>query len=225
MGLPFAVPEPRHSELLPINDEDWGNGKATPSQALYAESFSSVATLGFFARTCQAAHMLGKIIQHREATMKNSHPASDILQEARNLHRALSSLHLSLEGPINNNSRSSLNPSTLPALAICASAQNLLYTTYGCLDFPCFMSRKRSGLETEMQSFCMDGHKVVISTVSSLALVESDCPFMATCFYATAFATSWFIREDHEPEMQNALQSMIDGLNRLSTRWAISGQS
>lgn len=66
-SLPFATPEPGLDELLPVNDDDWDNGQIVPSEALYTTAFSSITNVGLFARLCQAAHMLSKVIQHKRA--------------------------------------------------------------------------------------------------------------------------------------------------------------
>ncbi|PCD33486.1 hypothetical protein AU210_009711 [Fusarium oxysporum f. sp. radicis-cucumerinum] len=156
-GLPFAAPEPCPDELLPVNDEDWVLGKTVPSEPLYTACFSSITTLGSFARTCQAAHMLGKVITHKHLKTKSSHDILHVVQEAQSLNRALNSLQISIEEQSLSNASSSSASSLACASAICISAQALLYGAYGCPDAPGITSRERLTHETELQSISVQG--------------------------------------------------------------------
>ncbi|WAO87105.1 Fungal-trans domain-containing protein [Fusarium falciforme] len=223
-GLPFATPEPSPDELLPVNDEDWGRGKSIPSQPLYTASFSTYAPLGCFARTCQAAHMLGKVINNRDAKQRSSQEAAALLTEAQGLHQALAALKLSIEQTAGYESGESEYP-LWSAIAICVSAQSHLYSSYGCPDAPGTASRARLALDTEMQGLSVEGLRVLASSTGPrLAQIPTQCPLMARCFYAAATACAWFIREDGEPEMRDALRQMVSSLTVLSTRWAIAGE-
>ncbi|KAF4953353.1 hypothetical protein FSARC_12404 [Fusarium sarcochroum] len=223
-GLPFAAPEPCPDELLPVNDEDWVLGKTVPSEPLYTACFSSITTLGSFARTCQAAHMLGKIVQHKETKTKSSHDILQVVQEGQSLHRALSSLQISIEEQWTSNTSLPPSDSSLAcALSICVCAQALLYASYGCPDAPGITSRERLAHETEMQSVSVQGLRALGgSIVPKLTQAHSDCPLLARCLYTAANACSWFIREDYEPQMRSALATIVAELKRLSERWAIA---
>ncbi|KAJ4259585.1 hypothetical protein NW762_007515 [Fusarium torreyae] len=221
-GLPFAAPEPCPDELLPVNDEDWVLGKTVPSEPLYTACFSSITTLGSFARTCQAAHMLGKVIQHKETKTKSSHDILQVVQEGQSLHRALSSLQISIEEQWTSDTTSP-DSSLACALGICICAQALLYGSYGCPDAPGITSRERLAHETEMQSVSVQGLRALGgSIVPKLVQARSDCPLLARCFYTASSACSWFIREDYEQQMRSALATIVVGLRRLSGRWAIA---
>ncbi|KAJ3542040.1 hypothetical protein NM208_g4309 [Fusarium decemcellulare] len=222
-GLPFASPEPFPDELLPVNDEDWGLGKAVPNEPLYTASFSSITTLGSFARSCQAAHMLGKVIHHKEAKRKSSQDAAELLQEAQGLHRAMASLQLSLEESVDTNSPLSSERYPPTALLICASAQPLLHGIYGCLDTTYVANQTRMGLETEMQDISIAGLRSLAShTAPAIARVDPQCPLVARCFYAAAQVCGWFVREDNELEMRNALECVVSALERLAERWVVA---
>ncbi|RKL44710.1 hypothetical protein BFJ70_g3852 [Fusarium oxysporum] len=222
-GLPFAAPEPCPDELLPVNDEDWVLGKTVPSEPLYTACFSSITTLGSFARTCQAAHMLGKVITHKHLKTKSSHDIIHVVQEAQSLNRALNSLQISIEEQSLSNASSSSASSLACASAICISAQALLYGAYGCPDAPGITSRERLTHETELQSISVQGLRALGSTLApKLAQIQSDCPLQARCFYTACSACSWFIREDDEPQMKDALVTIVDGLRRLAERWPIA---
>ncbi|RSL48041.1 hypothetical protein CEP53_009704 [Fusarium sp. AF-6] len=222
-GFPFATPEPSPNELLPVNDDDWGRGKSLPSQSLYTTSFSSYAPLGCFARTCQAAHMLGKVINNRDCKKKSSEEAADLLTEAQSLHQALAALKISIEQTAGYESGKDEYP-LWSAISICVSAQALLYSSYGCPDAPGTSSRARLALDTEMQGLSVEGLRVLASSTGPrLAQIPTQCPFMARCFYASATACAWFIREDREPEILDALRQMVSSLKGLS-RWGVAGE-
>ena len=131
-NLPFVTSDPSLGELLPVNDRDWDAGKIVASESLYTPSFSSVTTLGHFASTCQAAHMLSKVLHHKHAK-KSSQVASDLLHEAFHLHQALSSLQLSIETsePDDGEADHREDP-RMAALALCTTARIILYGQYAC---------------------------------------------------------------------------------------------
>ena len=225
IGLPLAAPEVCHDELLPVNDEEWGRGRAVPSEPLYTTSFSHITSLGRFARTCQAAHMLSKVISHREGKLKASQTNPDLLHEARSLHRALSALQLSIEQSAGANSKLGFKSSLSASLAICVCARYLLHGLYGCPEAPGAASRERLSLEAEMQLLSIEGLRTLASsTVPRLTRLPSECPLLARCFYVSANACAWFIREDHEPEMQGSLGHIVSGLQRLGKRWTVAGK-
>jgi hypothetical protein len=222
-GLPFAAPEPHRDEFLPVNDEDWDQGRLVPSEPLYAASFSSVTALGSFARTCQAAHMLGKVISHKKARMDCSQEITTLLPDGRRLHQALSALQLSLEqhgSPVSTNS-----PPTA-ALAICITARYLLYNMYGCRDNLSTLSQNIA-METEMQHLSVDGiRSLSMVTIPRLLELGSECPLMARCFFETAKLCAWQIREDHDVMTTRDILRRIEmELRRLGQRWTVASKS
>ncbi|KAM5383489.1 hypothetical protein ACJZ2D_002182 [Fusarium nematophilum] len=218
-GIPFAAAEPCQSELLPINDDDWENGRVVPSEPLYTRSFSSVTTLGSFAKTCQAAHMLSKVMRHREAR-KSSQDITELLPEAQRLHQALHALHLSMEG-----SDSVSQASQIPALALCFSARLILYNEYACNEPLGLTTNGPVALETEMQKASLEGIRAITSiTAHAIAQDSSGCPFVARFLYHAATECAWFIKEDHEQVMYDALEEIVGGLRRIGERWAVAGQ-
>lgn len=192
-----------------------------PSEPLYAASFSSVTTLGSFARTCQAAHMLGKVIQHKKARMDCSQDLSTLLPDGRCLHQALSALRLSLE---ENNPPPPTKLSQPAALAICITAQYGLFNMYGCRDL-LSTSSQNIAMETEMQSLSVDGIRL-LTTVAIPQLLgwRSECPLLARCFFEAAKLCAWQIREDHDPVTRETLGRIDMELMRLGQRWKVAGK-
>ncbi|KAF4991783.1 hypothetical protein FGRMN_7623 [Fusarium graminum] len=146
-----------------------------------------------------------------------------VVQEGQSLHRALSSLRLSIEEQASSGTSPQQQCPLACAIAVCVCAQALLYGSYGCPDAPGITSRERLSHETEMQSVSVQGLRDIgVSLVPKLVQVQSECPLQARCFYMASNACAWFVREDFEPQMRNALSSIVGGLRRLSDRWAIA---
>lgn len=165
--------------------------------------------------------MLGKVINNRDSKRRSSQEAADLLAEAQSLHQSLAALRLSIEQTAGSETGKSEYP-LWSAIGICVSAQSLLYSSYGCPDSPDTTSQ--AVLDTEMQALSVGGLRVLASSTGPrLAQIPTQCPFMARCFYDAAGACAWFIREDREPEMQEALTQMVSSLKGLSTRWNIAG--
>jgi hypothetical protein len=242
-GLPLAAPEPSSGDLLPVNDHDWDAGRIVPNEPLYTESFSHVAMIGAFAKTCQAAHILGKVLAHQEAR-KSPSDARDLLSEAQHRHHALSSLQFTLEGE-----QRAAPASRLSALALCASARLLLYDRYGCNDPSAASPAERIPQETEMQRVSLEGIKAIAGVTAPAvaravvgrsyedddtmdggdAEVEDEdgavSPFVAQFLYHAATECAWFIREDHEPHMCEALRVVLLALEAISRRCGVGCES
>ncbi|KAH6892910.1 fungal-specific transcription factor domain-containing protein [Thelonectria olida] len=224
-GVPFAAPEPSPSDLLPANDEDWENGSVVPSESLYTKSFSSVTTVGPFAQTCQSAHMLSKVMRHREARA-SSQDVAELLPEAQHLHQALSALHLSIDGfGIDGDPAGTLESSKLPALSICCSARLLLYNQYACNEPMGHSVQGPIALETEMQKVSLDGIRAITSSTARLIARDATCcPLVARFLYHAATECAWFINEDYEQIMYDALEEIIGSLGRLREHWKVADE-
>lgn len=254
-GLPRAAPEPSSGELLPVNDYDWDNGGIVASEPLYTESFSRAAMIGPFAKTCQAAHILGKVLAHQEARKVPS-DARGLLSEAQHLHHALTSLQSTLEEerPDSDGQRDACS-SRLSALALCASARLLLYNNYACNHHYAAGAAERIPQEVEMQRLSLEGIGMVVRVTAaavaravvrgrrngcdnddSMDDVEDEdededeegiatSPFVAQFLYHAALECAWFIQEDHEAHMYEALSVIVHGLEAISQRCGVGGKS
>lgn len=205
--------------------------------------------IGAFAKTCQAAHILGKVLAHQEAR-KSPSDARDLLSEAQHLHHALSSLQSTLEAGEQGEAPAS---SRLSALALCASARLLLYDRYGCNDPSAASPAERIPQETEMQRVSLEGIKAIAGVTApavaravvsrsydhedddtmdggDLEIEEEDedgavSPFVAQFLYHAATECAWFIREDHEPHMCEALKVVLLALEAISRRCGVGCES
>jgi hypothetical protein len=222
-NLAFTIPDPVQDELLPINDEDWHEGKIVPSEPLFTASFSSSTSLGSFAKMCQAAHMLSKVMHHR-ANKRTSQHVESLLPEAQALHLALSALHLSIqEHTPGGTSPDYQRKSSIIALSLCCSAQLLLYNLYGCNEPLALAEQSRIAMETEMQKVSLDGIKSIsFTTMPNIARANIECPLIAQGIYHAATECAWFIWEDYEPQMYGALEDLILELKSISESWDVA---
>ncbi|KAI5460867.1 hypothetical protein BGZ63DRAFT_445803, partial [Mariannaea sp. PMI_226] len=221
--LPFAAPEPSRKHLLPVNDECWEEGKIVPSEPLFTKSFSSITTIGSFAKTCQAAHMLSKVIVHKRARKSSLEDITELLLEAQNLHRAISALQLSLGSFEMDEDPASIAPK-LPALTLCCSTRLLLYNQYACNE-PGLTTLEPIALETEMQNVSLDCIKELASSTARIAARNaSGCPMILQFLYHAATECAWFIKENQEDAMFDSLQDIITCLTKLREHSGLADQ-
>lgn len=222
--MPMAVPDPDLMELLPSNDHEWDRGRIAASQALYTSSFSSKTAIGPFARSCQAAHMLGKVIRHK-ATKDSRGCDDDLLSEAFNIHHALATLQASLEEPSQAEESTAYSKARLITLSICVSARLLLYNQYGCNNSFDPVAHRPTATETELQVISLEGvQKAASHTAPRIARGEEKCPLTAQCLYYAAAECMWLVKEDHEPHMNSALRDLVRGLRDLQRKWQVGGK-
>lgn len=178
--LPHSVQEPCLDILLPVDDIDWNEGVISASEPLLTFSFHSTSYLGSFARTCQASHMLSKVLKHRDHRRHTEKDREEVLTEAIALHGALLALETSLTsashhghqsgsgpgsqgasapllGSSTNNGSTATRTAHVLALSLIASARMVLYTIYGCNEPETGYARGRISLETEMQRHSIAG--------------------------------------------------------------------
>jgi hypothetical protein len=161
--------------------------------------------------------MLGKIIQHGVDTEDPAH----ILAEALQIQRALSSLRSNLE------LREDLD-ANVSALSLCCSADFLLYDRYQANESA---EMVRLPAETELQLLTLESIRVIASgTAPKIAQIigeQEDLAkslFNGPCLYRAANICAWFIREDYDPMMYEALEAIVNGLRDLRTRWPVAGE-
>lgn len=222
LQLQFALAEPSPDELLPVNDDDWEKGEVVPNEPLFTESFSTATTLGYFARTCQAAHILSRVIRHIKCK-RSTGSTEDSLSEARYINNALAALQLSIEQQCSRTEAVTRSTSQTLALSVCICARFKLSREYACNEIQ--GGSKPNGhfaQSAELQSICLANIKLMaFSTVPQLILANSECPLTAHSLYLAAGISAWFTREDHKPEVFEALARLVQGLRRLSEKWAI----
>jgi hypothetical protein len=241
-NLRVAAPEPSPDDLLPCADVEWSQGEISFNEALLSHGFSSAADLGPFARSCQAAHMLGKVLIH-SALHRTGAQAPPLYEEAIMLHQALVKLgsSLGMSEPDAGADRVPsmvasipMNLSLTPAVAICVAARFLLYSLYACNEPGKLVGRERVPLEAEVQKLSLAGIQSLASMqVPVMAENISACrsgdlqtcsPLVASCLYHAAGECAWFIKEDNREDMRTALDHIVRALKTISRRWLVGGK-
>lgn len=248
-GLAVAAPAPGSDCLLPCTDVDWDQGNISTNEPLLAESFNVGVSLGSFARTCQAAHMLDKVLAH-VGRRKNDvgQDATEVLVEAIQLHTALQALDASLIFTEMPTKDSYLSPETpMPArggedghhqcaMALCCSARFLLYSEYGCSDFNARTpSCERVALESEAQGIAIREiehlaaitvprlARAVVQTSAAVVTRQTINPLLGHCMYYAATECACFIKESHIRDMHAALTHIVQGLKAVQSEWEVGG--
>ncbi|KFX97582.1 hypothetical protein O988_04787 [Pseudogymnoascus sp. VKM F-3808] len=227
-GLPLATPEPRQGALLPCAESNWNRGEFGSNQPLFVSSFGNNTEVGSFAKTCQASHVLGLILRHRDDRSNNSIDGQFRLSEAKQLHLTLVALNRHLAQNIHAFVDGS---STDIAAALCYSARIILYEMYACNEH---YGQPRLSDEAWMQQASMEGLKEVTRSVYQLAqkildvavvtdsLLLSKSLLVCHCLYQASSECAWFIREDKTIEEVACLEAMVMLLRAIGKKWHIA---
>ena len=228
----FSAPDPTVEHLLPTDDKGWNEGKIGSNEALLTQYFSPKTALGPFARTCQAIHMLCKVLRHVQGR-RSITDITDSLQEALQLNNALIALDASINAAQDTSPDSEADTSqTFTSMALCTSARFLLYNEYACNE-PDGELQSRVALETEVQSVFLAGIRALASTsVPKLAqritkrgaAGLSNNPILASCLYHAATECAWFIKEDDDAKMYLSLGHIVAALQVIHSEWQVAGK-
>ncbi|KAI1105759.1 hypothetical protein F4804DRAFT_110971 [Jackrogersella minutella] len=232
-GPPLSTPEPSPGELLPCPEVSWNEGRVGFNEPLFAASFSNNTSLGSFANVCQAAHVLGRVLCHRDSLHSGNVTISFRISEAKQLHHILASLssHLNVisQEPL------SLRGSVSVSLALCYSARLILYDIYACNE-KYSSDHGRSSEEAEMQREAMTGIFEVVETIWQFARQLLDSlhledegetnnisPLLCHCLYAAAGESEWLILEQENSSAETWLRDIVNLLQVIATRWQVAG--
>lgn len=236
-GLPPATPPPGTGDLLPCTEDAWDSGQVGRNQPLFVDHAPADFLLGLFANTCQAAHLLENVVQHRDRN--STDPAIDRrlhLSEAYQIHLALVSLNLHLS-QVCFVDDGDIEKSHFAALALCCCARITLYGMYGCNENSS-TGGSRLVEEVSMQQASIQGLYEVVEDVNRLAeyilhyASASDhgrlfrlTPLFSHCLYLAISEAAWFYREEKSVTRATQLQGMIEALRVLGRVWRTVGMS
>jgi hypothetical protein len=206
----------------------WNQGAIGCNVPLFASSVTTNTEIGSFASLCQASHILGLVIRHRDNRTNTSHRCQ--VSEAQQLHQTLVllSTHLSSITSIYT------DIGTAVAASLCHAARFILYSMYACNEhYP--VSEARLAEETDMQNSSISGLKEVTQSVAQLAQhvyaaartaesVLSTSLLVTHCLYQAATEFAWFIREDNGAEEVVCLKSVVQLLKAIGKRWRVAGE-
>lgn len=192
----------------------------TPSEPIFVSSPTHIRAAPF-ARTCQAAHLLGRMISHRnDGSLDSQFQFSEAVQ----LHRTISALSSLLPNEFE------MAPERLStAVALCFSALLNLYDPYSCTES---IGGAGSVEANEMQGIAINGLKATAEDVLKFAQhlkrsmtydLAATSPLVADSLYSAAANYAWLVRESGSPEMIASLNSLKEVLSILNQRWKIGG--
>ncbi|CZR70052.1 uncharacterized protein PAC_19953 [Phialocephala subalpina] len=210
-GMPLLTPEPLQGTLLPCKESSWDQGEIGLNEPLFASSFGNNPEIGLFASTCQASHILGLVLRHRDEHRSGDTDPHFRLSEALRLHQTLVALDNHLDPQVD----------ATVAAALCYSARLVLYNIYACNENYSTIGR-RIQEETEMQRASINGLREVSQKVYQLAQqfqnaaimngvsVISQSLLLCNCLYQAAGEWAWFVRE--EKSMDGRMGDWTDDL-------------
>jgi len=227
--LPLATPEPIQGALLPCMESSWNRGEIGSNVPLFASSFATNTEIGSFASLCQAAHILGLVIRHRDDHTNTNNRFR--LSEAQQLHQTLVLLNNHLKQMPSILADSSI----AVAASLCYAARFILYSMYACNEHYSVIEA-RVPEETEMQKNSISGLKevtqnvyhlaqhIIEATMSTESLLLSGSLLLTHCLYQASTEFTWFIREDNGVEEVACLKSVVQLLRAIRSRWRIAGK-
>lgn len=191
------------------------------SEPLYISSPTKVKAAPF-ARTCQATHLLGRLIR----LLNDRHVDAPLhFTEAIYLLRTLQALATLLQGDVQ---RFPLRYAT--ALSLCYGALLHLCDPLQCTETN---HGNHTVEETEMQTLAIAGVKstaadiLQFSQLQMLSMTASPAaisPLMADCLYMAAATYTWLAHESGLREMGEAYHQLRKSLQVMNARWVLAGQ-
>lgn len=182
---------------------------------------------------CQAAHVLGRVIRHRDELRNASLSLDFRIAEAKQLHGILTSLCSHLREA----SRDSfaLDSSISVALALCFSARLILCDLYACNE-KYSTDHGRSSEEAEMQREAMGSifetvrytWQITRQMLDSIEQggedeVDGISPMLCHCLYAAAQESEWVILEQEDSNAGIWLRDFVQLLQAIGRRWQVAG--
>ena len=226
---PLTTDDPGLDEFLPVDDNYWDSGTHTLNDPLAVSSSTDIQAAPF-ARTCQSAHLLSRVIRHlNDYKMDPTFRFAEALQ----LHRTVGALSSMLSCELGSKSSSEM-PSLWTAIALSYSALIALYDMYSCTEnAPARITIQPIEDHLEMQKASIEGLKNVTREVAVFARVlatfletegvETIGPLVSDALYAAGCTCAWYIRESGNREASEQLAGIRNTLNLLKPRWKVAG--
>lgn len=226
---PLATPPIPSDEIIPAGDDKWDIGEIAVNPLLVM-SMTAAAPVAPFARTCQAAHLLGRSCQH-----VNEHPSAEDVdlhfEEAFQISAAAQALSMI----IHDESAASDSPDRFWAgRALCYSALMLLYDVHACVEVDdveaCGGNR---GKRLDLQQLAIDGWRDLAMQVHAFALELEWAhtsnggavnPLVLYCLYSAAGTFAWYVRESGNEKHLAHLNDLRRVLGLLQEKWQTAGE-
>ena len=188
-----------------------------------------------FARTCQATHLLSRVVAHLDSSHGTCDIAKDYYSRSLQLHQILSSFHSAL-----NQDLKTEEPFVFMALSsamgICFSAIIALYDAHTCadLDDPSGVGIPEQlkmqevalgGLHDIGASVCEFASRLQVMSLSSHSSKAMLSPFATEGLFAAAKQYLWYIRETGKLEILASVEMLTGALRLLGQRWQVASKS
>lgn len=223
LGRFIACEDPAPNTPLPLSTSVWDEGQVAvePTYKISTDFTTSVCP---FARLCQAANMLGKVLRHHR--LKNVQE-DERFRQASTLYVELSDLARILV------QEASTSPDYLAMaspMAVCFSALCFLCDPYAC---QALRPPSNTPEEATMQVQAVEGLKsvsegirdfseqIVARTPHSLD-IDRVSLFVIDSLYAAAANFAWDVRESGSETSQASLDNIRQCLRRFVGRWRSS---
>lgn len=213
---PLATDDPSRADVLPADDSSWDVGEMTSSEPLYVSSPTSLPA-SWYQRTCQATHVLGRYIRHRDDKLLE---AKDRFIEAGQLLRTMHALTALLPEEAESRPEQYGTP-----IALCYSAVIHLCDPYACTGTN---HGERTTEEVDLQTLAIAGMKQAAADVCQFSQhvrtamfrnVDTASPLIADALYQAAAIYAWLVYETGDLANIRAYRQITDVLKAMETRW------
>ncbi|GAB7335616.1 hypothetical protein MBLNU13_g07943t2 [Cladosporium sp. NU13] len=235
---PLCTPKIPPDEILPARDEPWDIGLTTSHtqeltvNPLLVMSIEASTSVDPFARTCQAAHLLGWVCTHVNQSPTPAE-ADMHFQEAFAISGALRALTIMLHSESSNLAQVD-RQRLFAARGLAYAALNTLYDVHSCIEADNVESvGGNRGLRLDLQQHALDGFKEVIREVSIFAAeieryydeygVDKIPVMVLFSLYTVGGTYAWYARENAAPAHLAALAELRKVMDIIgSTRWPVA---
>lgn len=228
-AIPLAAPNPDIGSILPCMETAWNSDKLGADLPV-AEHISDRIKVGLYANTCRAAHITGRIIEHRSRTQADADGWSQ-LEEGQKLHRTITALtkdtHLNKEVVGVRIAR------RVSALALCGSACLILARTYSSnADYPTdndnsllerINMENRSRESIGAMAKCGYDWAILILCLNRQD-IQGISPFCCHFLYQAWWECVRMNRDRQSPAVKNQQSLIARPLRALQHRWKIVGK-
>ncbi|MBE3046106.1 fungal specific transcription factor domain-containing protein, partial [Candidatus Bathyarchaeota archaeon] len=247
---PFACKDALPETHLPIDDRSWDQGVSHPCESpiatadLYqdlalvqplAVSTSTTIPAPPFARTCQATHLLSKVLTHLDdTTTEPDFRYQEALQIDRTLRAFCSTLLTDAEDLAEKTSDPGSYLHFGAALGLGYSAILSLYGTYSCaeqqdarqLGNPSLLEMQKTAM-ANLMGVCGEVSRLArrVSAAAELGGMLSMSPLLCNCFYEAGANYLWRIRETGDQGLRRDFFEIEGALGIMGTRWQCARKS
>jgi hypothetical protein len=220
-GHPLATEDPSRADVLPADDSSWDIGEMISSEPLYVSSKTSLPA-SWFQRTCQATHVIGRYLRHRDDKLLEP---KDRFNEACQLLRTMHALAALMPEEAEKRPEQYATP-----IALCYTALIHLCDPYACT---ATNHGERTVEEVDLQTLTIAGMKQAAADVCRLSQsirtamyrnFEATSPLIADALYQGAATYAWLVHETGEIANVRAYWQICDVLRAMEPRWACASE-